>query len=531
MPESFHYDIGPVVRQEIQSATDDLQERITKSVGVTSRLAIEAISNQLRDRTGLPAVPNAFPPVAVHPKLILALARLHPQIQELAFKSPQQAEVLQLLSDGQPGYTLFVSPTGGGKTGVVLAAAVLNDNKTLVAITPMISSTQDLYRRVKEVPGIVAACWDDRLDNLPPPNCSLMVVSAHHVNSHDFKDYIRCLGSRLHAIVLDEAHELCISGYRKTFEYFHYLTALNAPLFFLTATMLPRTESRLCNILMLDRRLLRVIRMNTARTNIAYRVEKYADIAEAVARVQALMTTIKLTPGQKGLIYCQTKADVEALALRLGLPYYHASLDPTDEARNKRVKRYLHREWIESTDPRWAWMVCTLAFGIGIDHPRVRCVLHLAMPSLLRYIQESGRAGRDDEPCVCYVLSYPCFRRNATEEDLHLADREGVMYAETNDCRRLILGIFDREQHSCAALGAELCDNCLRMLEVGAHHEQPTKDLSHILSGCVHAHTAAHSPRRALRGRRSRHCYNTRSKAQRSTCRRTTADDADPAHG
>lgn len=467
-------------QETLSALVQHIKDDFKIELGTQSRAAFEALFSMIREHSGIPCAPNNFPPVEVHPGLLQDFRRVTPHLPGLEWRSPEQAQVLQLLISGQKGYTLHVSPTGSGKSQLVIGAASMRPNKLVIVSTPFIATTEDLYRRL-QLSGLSCASWDVDCKSTAPisPECSILVISAHHVNSIRFKTYLKCASDRILAIILDEAHELCISGYRNTFEYFHYLVSMNLPLFFFTATLLPRSEVALCHKLAIDPRLLRVLRVDSSRPNISYRVERYQDKSRAIDRVGKLLETCSLAAKERGLIFCLTKKDVEFVAARFNLPHYHATLD-ADEVRNSSLKTERHRAWLDAETPSERWMVCTLAFGLGIDAPHVRYTLHLEIESLLRYLQESGRNGRDGLRSVSFILTFPRYQHAPSVEDEHLGVAEARQLLETVHCRRLVTGLFDGvKRYSCGALNdAELCDNCEKELQVRPFGAVPKHSLT-----------------------------------------------------
>ncbi|KAF9013002.1 hypothetical protein BDZ89DRAFT_914984, partial [Hymenopellis radicata] len=454
------YEVVVPILTTIKNELAKFREDLAGIFRAETRSAVAAFALQVQR----PSM-HAFPPIEVHPNLRMALQRLNPQDPNPQFKSPEQAEIIQLLLGDIAYSILLVSPTGYGKTFMVSVIAALCPKKVLVVITPFVSTTRDLCRRLDGQPGVNARSWDD-VETL---GCSadenVMVVSAHLVNGTHFRRWTEMSKDRIQAIVIDECHEMLISSYRKTFEYFTHLSRVGKSFVFLTATLFPASEPNLLKMLEIDGRLLRVFRVPTYRPNIAYKVEHRVDQDDAIDRIGELLQTHKLAPGQKGLIYCTTRAQVEAVAKKYKLPFYHAQMDPDDEENNKALKEEVHMNWMYSTSDEWAWAVATLAFGSGIDNSSVMVVIHLLMPALLRFLQESGRLGRTGQKCFSYTLSYPAPSFAPKSEDVHLGVQDGRAYVETTSCRRLVLGRFDGGQcHSCGALpNAQLCDNCEKL--------------------------------------------------------------------
>lgn len=387
------------------------------------------------------------------------------------FKGNQEKIIRSLLA----GKNVFViMPTGGGKSLCYQLPALISEG-TAIIISPLISLMKnqvDFVRGVSTNSSIahflnstlnrheIAQVREDLLSG----KTKLLYVAPESLNKQENIELLQSIKISFYAI--DEAH--CISewghDFRPEYRRIHPIIeniSGNIPVIALTATATPKVQQDILKNLEIQDADIYISSFN--RPNLYYEIRPKPK--DEFALNKELIRFINNHKDRSGIIYCLSRKKVEELTETLvvngikALPY-HAGLDAVSRANNQDM---FIREEIDV-------IVATIAFGMGIDKPDVRYVIHYDMPkSLEGYYQETGRAGRDDGEGLCiafysekdmeklekFLTDKPVSEREVTQQ---LID-ETISYAESSQCRRkTLLKYFgeDYEQENCGN-----CDNCL----------------------------------------------------------------------
>lgn len=330
-----------------------------------------------------------------------ALLALRMQFGYDSFR-PGQKEVVEALLAGRDA--LAVMPTGSGKSICYQIPAIVQTGTALV-ISPLVSLMADQVKALRDL-GIQAAYLNSTLSPFEQSNLmsdaldgryDLIYVAPERLDDTHFVEFARKLAIPL--IAVDEAH--CVSQWGQDFRPSYlrisdFIQTLpkRPPLAALTATATTRVRKDIVRLLGMRDPSVSVTGFD--RPNLHFSVERL----EPSKKLSLILGYVRARQGQCGVIYCSTRKNVEKVHCELvgaGLSAtrYHAGLDAVERKCNQ-------RSWIDDDVPV---IVATNAFGMGIDKPDVRFVIHYNMPgSIEAYYQEAGRAGRDGDPAECILL-------------------------------------------------------------------------------------------------------------------------------
>ena len=398
-------------------------------------------------------------------------SELHLQLKKhFGFNSfkGQQEEIIAHLMHG--GDVFVLMPTGGGKSLCYQLPALLMEG-TAIVVSPLIALMKNQVDAIRGFSADnygVAYFLNSSLtrtqiievkEALLAGKTKLLYVAPESLTKPENIQLLKQIRISFYAI--DEAH--CISEWGHDFrpEYRRIRPLVKeigkAPLIALTATATPKVQQDIQkNLGMMDAR---VFKTSFNRENLYYEIRPKVDVNRELVRF------IRTHGGKSGIVYCLSRKKVEEIASFLqvngirALPY-HAGMDAS--ARTGNQDKFL----MEEADV----IVATIAFGMGIDKPDVRFVVHYDIPkSLEGYYQETGRAGRDGGEGVCVAFySYKDIQKlEKFKQGKPIAEQEvskqllmeTVAYAESNVCRRkVLLNYFgeDYKQDNC-----KNCDNCL----------------------------------------------------------------------
>src|SRR5216110_108648 len=386
----------------------------------------------------------------------------------------------EIISDALAGRDVFVlMPTGGGKSLCFQLPALVRDGLTIV-VSPLISLMKDQVDAL-QTSGIPATYLNSTLDRheatarwrgLHRGEYRMLYVAPERLMLDTFLE--RAVNWNITQFAIDEAH--CISEWGHDFRpEYRELKKLrthfpDVPMMALTATATERVRADIVKQLKLREPRCYVASFN--RPNLAYRVVPKA------APYEQLLQFIRSRLNDSGIVYCASRKSVDSLARNLSedgisAKPYHAGL--TSAERTKNQEAFLRDDVRVIT--------ATIAFGMGINKPNVRFVVHYDLPKNLEsYYQETGRAGRDGLPSECILLFRPSdvakqrhFIDEKSEKEARIARaqlQQMVDYAETRECRRGVLLEYFGEKflpQSC-----DSCDNCLQPRETldGTVHAQ-----------------------------------------------------------
>ena len=311
---------------------------------------------------------------------------------------PLQEDVINSVLKGKD--TLALMPTGGGKSLCYQAPALAKDGLCLV-ISPLIALMKDQVENLRRknvtafaiYSGMSRAEVINTLKVATNSNCKFLYVSPERLETNLFKEYLP--GMNINLVAVDEAH--CISqwGYDFRPPYLR-IAALreelkDVPVIALTASATKEVQNDICEKLQFKEK--NIIRQSFERKNLSYSVFK---VDSKINKVIEILNKVQ----GSAIVYCKSRKRTKEIAELLQLQniiadFYHAGLP--QEERNKRQEN-----WIKN---KTRVIVCTNAFGMGIDKPDVRSVVHADVPDCLEnYYQEAGRAGRDGEKSFAVLL-------------------------------------------------------------------------------------------------------------------------------
>ena len=325
-----------------------------------------------------------------------ALEVLHTYWGYDAFR-PMQEEIIREAVEGRD--VLAILPTGGGKSVCFQVPCLMREGIGLV-ITPLIALMKDQVQNLQDR-GIRAIAIhagmsrhevDLALNNAAYGDYKFLYLSPERLQTRLFQSYLDVL--KVSYIVVDEAH--CISQWGYDFrppylEIGKLRERIDAPVIALTATATPLVAGDIMERLRFKEK--NLLRSGFERPNLSYIVRKAQD---KIGQVRSICEGVQ----GSGIVYVRSRARTQELAETLkaagiSASYYHAGLGPQTRADRQ-------KEWKEG---RTRVMVCTNAFGMGIDKPDVRFVVHADVPdSPEAYFQEAGRAGRDGKPSYAVLL-------------------------------------------------------------------------------------------------------------------------------
>ena len=383
------------------------------------------------------------------------------------FKGNQKA-IIQNVLDGRDSFVLM--PTGGGKSLCYQLPALIMDG-TAIIVSPLIALMKnqvDAMRNFSETDGIAhfmnsslnKSAIEKVKGDILSGKTKLLYVAPESLTKEENVEFLKNVKISFYAI--DEAH--CISEWGHDFrpEYRRIRPIVNEigkhPVIALTATATPKVQydiQKSLSMIEAD-----VFKSSFNRANLYYEVRTKTNEVD-----KDIIKYIKANPGKSGIVYCLSRKKVEEFAEILqandiNARPYHAGLDANTRSENQDA--FL----MEKVDV----IVATIAFGMGIDKPDVRYVIHYDIPkSLEGYYQETGRAGRDggEGKCIAFYSSKDLQKLEKFMQGKPVAEQEigkqllleTAAYAETSMCRKKVLLHYFGEEYK--ELNCGNCDNCI----------------------------------------------------------------------
>jgi ATP-dependent DNA helicase RecQ len=353
---------------------------------------------------GAPTIGSATPSEPPSPALQRALEKMR-EVYKIRDLRPGQAEIMEAVLAGRD--TLAIMPTGSGKSLTYQVPALVLDGPTLV-VSPLLALIEDQYGKLKAA-GVPIVRIDstrtakERAADLAAVRegaIKIIMITPESVNTPATQEALE--GVKFSLFCVDEAH--CVSQWGHDFRpsYLGLRRAANVlgrpPILGLTATATPTiADDVLVQLGMKDPK---VCRVSFHRPNLAFDVRKVAGEADKLRQLGKLIQRLR----RPGIVYCATVRAVDDLyvALRHGkIPVERYNGKMTGDEREKSQASFMQTG-------RKVVMLATNAFGLGIDKPDIRYIIHYQMPgSPEAYVQEAGRAGRDGKPARCVLLFQP----------------------------------------------------------------------------------------------------------------------------
>ena len=383
------------------------------------------------------------------------------------FKGDQESIITNILERKN---TFVIMPTGGGKSICYQLPALMNEG-TAIVISPLIALMKNQVDQLRAFGGndSIAHFMNSSLNkseitqvksDLLSGQTKLLYVAPESLSKADNIEFLKLIN--ISFVAVDEAH--CISEwghdfrpeYRKIRQVISGLGA-DIPIIALTATATPKVQQDIIkNLQMSDATL---YKSSFNRPNLFYEIRPKRDVLKEIIRY------IKYNTGKSGIIYCLSRKKVEEVAEALNLNGikalpYHAGLEP--KVRADTQDKFL----MEDVEV----IVATIAFGMGIDKPDVRFVIHHDIPkSMEGYYQETGRAGRDggEGVCIAFYAQKDVEKLAKFMKDKPVAEREigtqilkeVIDYAESGVCRRKQILHYFGENFNETGCNC-MCDNC-----------------------------------------------------------------------
>ncbi|KAK9233802.1 P-loop containing nucleoside triphosphate hydrolase protein [Lipomyces kononenkoae] len=324
------------------------------------------------------------------------------------FRTREQAAAIQAVISNPGDSHLVILPTGSGKSDIIYLSSLYERRRGRVTllVMPFVALKYDTIERAKNL-GLNVVQWSGSLTKESMAAADIVVLSVENLDSGRFRSQLTelIIGKLGHSLIarifIDEAHTIVGHwDFRSSFQAISDLTCFSIPVVLLSATVPPSKVNDIRRVY--NRPDLRLFRApSTMRPNIKYEVRWVQSVSiEETLRESVVEFVSKATPADRGLVFCMSVATVENLFGRFaldidGLYFYHGKLNADEKAA-------ILTKWLTG---RYKLLFCTSGFGVGIDYGDVRLVIHYdGIWNLLNFVQESGRAGRNQKAARSVVL-------------------------------------------------------------------------------------------------------------------------------
>jgi len=384
------------------------------------------------------------------------------------FKSTEQAKAAAIVYQRKENL-LAVLPTGGGKSLLYQLSISMEENLTTIVILPFVVLVEQVEAQCIQL-GFRYKVWtDDDLDDELP---QVLIVAVEHAIKREFQDLCIQFASsgRLARFVIDECHTLVThKDFREAVRRVGAtIRCVNVPVLILTATIPPEMEDEVrvnfgCSQW-------RVIRKIEDRKELEYQVLDVSEKAKTKMDYDRLFAqtveelTDKFGPRDRGIIYCLETKWAEKLAEHLNKTIYKRFCLSYHAQMTKEDRTDALNDWRQG---RVIWLVATSALGAGLDYGAVRAIVHhIQGKSLIDFVQETGRAGRDGSHALALTIYW-----NRMDEQLEWIpehQRKAMTdWIHCQDCRKKLLSIAMHGSGENCLVQAEgrLCDKCINVVE------------------------------------------------------------------
>ncbi|KAK7230149.1 hypothetical protein V2G26_002319 [Clonostachys chloroleuca] len=382
-----------------------------------------------------------------------------------AWRSDKQAESMRsimLLKNGQA--VISVLATGAGKSILFMLPAVMRDTGTSIVMVPFVALMDDLVMRARAT-GVDciryrALMHSGREGMLRAAR--LVVVSADVISSAEFSGYADGLlyAGLLQRIFIDECHTIIMDvGYRAKLGELRSLHRYRCPMVLLTAMLPVMLEDWFRSEMLVDSAVM--VRDRAAKLNCRYKVEQVKPGRGAVEkRTAGVVEQLggQLAGRQKGVVYCRSRGQCEAIAEEIGCSVHHSGMSEED-------RREARTAWVEGRASRW--IVAITGLGTGVDVEGIVAIVHAEQPyRLVDFVQQVGRGGRRAGEVVQSVIIHDgrpqrIDRHSSFVDRVNQAQMDG--FVSTPGCRRAVIAAFmdgvTGERYR-DIVGATLCDHC-----------------------------------------------------------------------